>query len=107
MTIPPDDALCGLCGRPTDARQHDHHPEPAGGREAGERVEYVVVEVRGALARYRRADDPGARAHRTVAPDLAARLGVGPADLAGRHFTCRQVPDPDGVTMSDFRLVAR
>ncbi|MCX5138613.1 MULTISPECIES: hypothetical protein [unclassified Streptomyces] len=102
METPREDARCGVCGQSTtthDAHQHDD------GRPArkGKRVAYVVVELRGATAHFQAADDAG-RTFKTGASDLAGQLGISPADLLGRQYTCWVEPTEYGVIRSDFTL---
>ncbi|MFE3070487.1 hypothetical protein [Streptomyces sp. NPDC059247] len=66
-------------------------------------MEYVIVELRGALALYRAADD-ALRTGKTVAAGLAQELGVGIADLPGRRYTCWETPAEYGVVQSGFEL---
>jgi len=95
--------ICGLCGRPLDDR-HD-----AGGHDgadqAGQRVEYVVVGIRGGIAEFREADAES-RVRRTDAATLALNLRVEQSSLLGRRYSCRVEPAEHGVIRSDFRLVA-
>ncbi|MFE3198091.1 hypothetical protein [Embleya sp. NPDC059237] len=97
-------ARCEICGRILDA-QHSHgqggDPSVA---EQGVWMEYVVVEIRGAIAHCQRANDPS-RTLRTVAAGLAEQLGVDPSDLPGLHYTCWVVRAEHGVIQSQFRVV--
>lgn len=70
----------------------------------GKRVEYVVVELRGALARYQAAGDLS-QTDKTVAAGLAEELGIGLVDLVGCRFTCWETPAEYGVIQSGFKLV--
>ncbi|MET9656696.1 hypothetical protein [Streptomyces sp. NPDC006510] len=99
-----DELCCGLCGQPSSA-QHAQHAQHGEGSVAGaaKRVEYVVVELRGALAHYRAADDLS-RAGKTVAAGLAENLGIDPADLPGCRYTCLETPVEYGVIRSGFEL---
>lgn len=98
-----EDALrCGLCGQVMDARHEQNHEESVVG--AGRRVEYVVVELRGAIAHCRTAEEPS-RTSRTGAADLAKYLGIDLPDLLGRHYTCWETPTEYGVIRGGFELV--
>jgi hypothetical protein len=98
-----DASRCGLCGRPTDGGHvHEWLDGPAVG--AGRRIEYVIVGVRGEIARYQAAADPST-VYRTVAADLATQLGIDAADLVGRRFSCWVTPAQHGVVRSDYRRV--
>ncbi|MEW2318778.1 hypothetical protein [Streptomyces bauhiniae] len=70
---------------------------------AGERVEYVVVGLRGALVHFRAVED-ASRTDRTVATGLGESLGVEPAELPGCRFTCWETRTAYGVIQSRFRL---
>jgi hypothetical protein len=104
MTSPdssPDAPTCGICGLPTgDRHGRDGHGVA---REAGKRIEYVVVGRRGELAEFREADGEP-RVRKTDAAVLALNLRVEETSLVGRRFSCLVVPDEYGVTRSDFRL---
>ncbi|MFC8225200.1 hypothetical protein [Streptomyces sp. NPDC057287] len=94
---------CGLCGQVVDARHEQNHEGPE--VDAGRRVEHVVVELRGATAHCRAADDPS-RTSRTGAAGLAEQLGIALPDLPGRHYTCWETPGQyGGVFRSGFKLV--
>ncbi|MET7370693.1 hypothetical protein ABZS61_33495 [Streptomyces sp. NPDC005566] len=97
-----DNLCCGLCGQAVNPRHERHHEEPV--VVTGKRVEYVVVELRGATALFQAADDPS-RTRRTGATDLAEQLGIDLPDLLGRHYTCWETPgEYGGVFRSGFRL---
>ena len=96
-----DELRCGLCGQVMNARHEQHHEESVG--SAGMRVEYVVIEVRGACAHFQAADAPS-RTRKTGAVDLAEALGIGLADLPGRRYTCWETPAEYGVIRSGFEL---
>ncbi|MFC8095348.1 hypothetical protein [Streptomyces sp. NPDC057301] len=97
-----DDLRCGLCGQVMNARHEQHHEESV--VSAGRRVEYVVIELRGASALYQAADEPS-RTRKTHAADLAKALGVDLPDLPGRHYTCWETPgEYGGVFRSGFEL---
>ncbi|MFJ5548522.1 hypothetical protein [Streptomyces sp. NPDC093225] len=87
-----DDCRCGLCG------QHEE-PQVGGGR----RVEYVVVEIRGATAHYQAADDSSGT-FKTGADFLSRELGIDQADLLGRHYSCWVTPTEYGVIENRFEL---
>jgi hypothetical protein len=72
----------------------------------GARVEYVVIELRGAIAHYEPVEDP-VRMFKTVAAGLAEELKVGVTELVGCRFSCWVEAAEYGVFESDFRLVAR
>jgi hypothetical protein len=99
METSQDDSRCGLCGQVMDAGHEQHHEESVVG--AGRRVEYVVIELRGACAHYQAADDPS-RTSKTGAAGLAEQLGIDLPDLLGRHYTCWETPTEYGVIQSGF-----
>ncbi|MEE1752766.1 hypothetical protein [Streptomyces sp. SP18CS02] len=66
-------------------------------------MEYVVIELRGALACYQDTDDLS-RTGRTVAAGLAEELGIDLADLPGCRYTCWETPAEYGVFQSGFEL---
>ncbi|MEV7598394.1 hypothetical protein AB0O91_13550 [Kitasatospora sp. NPDC089797] len=81
---------CGICGHPTDpGRESDPLELP------GQWVEFVVLEVFGALVRFRAADGSAAPGT-TVAAVLAQQLGIAPAELPGTRFRCWEAPDAEG-----------
>ncbi|WP_232791090.1 hypothetical protein [Streptomyces kanasensis] len=96
-----DELRCGLCGQVTNAGHEQHHEEWVG--RAGRRVEYLVIEVRGACAHYQAADEPS-RTRKTGAAGLAEALGIGLADLPGCRYTCWETPAEYGVFQSGFEL---
>lgn len=97
-----DDLRCGLCGQVMNAWHEQHHEESV--VIAGRRVEYVVIELRGAHALYQAADEPS-RTRKTHAADLAEALRVDLPDLPGRHYTCWETPgEYGGVFRSGFEL---
>jgi len=96
-----NESSCGLCGSTLSAQHGQHGDGSTTG--AGKRVEYVVVELRGALACYQAADDVS-RAGKTVAAGLAEELGISLADLLGRRYTCWERPAEHGVIQSGFEL---
>src|SRR5690349_4422345 len=69
----------------------------------GRRVEFTIVDTRGALAEYEVTGDPSKR-RRTVAVNLAADLGVDVSTLLGRRFTCWVEPTQYGSIQSDFQI---
>ena len=97
------DKRCELCGQPFDARHSHPAPGASGADRPGKRVEYVVVELRGATAHYRAADDP-TRTFKTAADRLAKMLGIDESDLLGCRYTCWVAPAEYGVVRSEFRL---
>ncbi|MET9435816.1 hypothetical protein [Streptomyces sp. NPDC006551] len=97
-----NDSGCGLCGQALST-QHDQHGDGSM-TGVGKRVEYVVVELRGALARYQAAGDLS-QTDKTVAAGLAEELGIGLVDLVGCRFTCWETPAEYGVIQSGFKLV--
>ncbi|MFF4088908.1 hypothetical protein ACFYY9_18795 [Streptomyces nigra] len=102
MDTSQDNLRCGLCGQALTPRHEQHHAEPTVG--TGRRVEYVVVELRGASALFQAADDPS-RTRQTGAADLANHLGIDLPDLLGRHYTCWETPgEYGGVFRSGFQL---
>ncbi|MEU6548406.1 hypothetical protein [Streptomyces sp. NPDC046859] len=102
MDTSQDDLRCGLCGQAVNPRHEQHHDGPGVG--TGRRVEYVVVELRGASALFQAADDPS-RTRQTGAADLAEQLGIDLPDLLGRHYTCWETPgEYGGVFRSGFQL---
>lgn len=94
---------CELCRQPFDARHSRQAQGAASAGRPGKRAEYVVVELRGAIAHYRAADDP-ARTFKTAAGGLAKELGIDEPDLLGCRYTCWVEPAEHGVIRSDFRL---
>jgi hypothetical protein len=96
---------CGLCGNPITSRLADRATEFDPLDLPGQWVEYVVVDVRGALVRYQVADG-SAGPRKTVATTLTQALGIGLSDLPGARFTCWEAPAPEGGTyQSAFTLV--
>lgn len=93
---------CGLCGQAMDARHEQKHKES--GVSADRRVEYVVIELRGATAHCQAADAPS-RTSKTGAAGLAEQLGIDLPDLLGRHYTCWETPGEYGVIRRGFELV--
>ncbi|GAA3000679.1 hypothetical protein GCM10020229_11100 [Kitasatospora albolonga] len=93
-----NEELCGICGQLVDS-QHVH-----AGVDAGERIEYVVVEIRGVTAHYQAVKNPS-RTLRTGAPMLAQQLGIELSELLGRHYTCLVTPAEYGEIRSQFKLV--
>ncbi|WP_406396532.1 hypothetical protein [Streptomyces sp. NBC_00887] len=103
MDTSQDDLRCGLCGQTVNPRHEQHHEEPVVG-STGKRVEYVVVELRGASALFQAADAPS-RIRQTGAADLAEQLEIDLPDLLGRHYTCWETPgEYGGVFRSGFQL---
>ncbi|MFE0652504.1 hypothetical protein ACFVZH_28390 [Streptomyces sp. NPDC059534] len=92
---------CGLCGQPFGAQHEQHGRGSMAG--AGKRVEYVVIELRGALAYYQATADHS-RTGKTVAAGLAEELGIDLADLPGCRYTCWETPAEHGVIESGFEL---
>nr|WTB31873.1 hypothetical protein OG781_22435 [Streptomyces sp. NBC_00830] len=101
MDVSGDDLRCGLCGQPLSGLHEQHGDEAVVG--AGNRVEYLIVELRGATACYQAVDDPY-RTRKTDAAFLAQELGTGLLDLPGRHYTCWETPTEYGVIRSGFEL---
>ncbi|MFJ9432584.1 hypothetical protein ACIRQY_23400 [Streptomyces sp. NPDC101490] len=96
-----DDVSCGLCEQPPGCAPEHHGNGMVVG--AGNRVRYVIVELRGATACYQAVDDPS-RTGKTSAAWLAHELGTDLPDLLGRHYTCRETPAEYGVIQSGFEL---
>ncbi len=92
---------CGLCGQSPSGVHEQHGNEAVVG--AGNRVRYVIVELRGATACYQAVDDPS-RAGKTGAAWLAQELGTDLSDLPGRHYTCWETPAEYGVIRKGFEL---
>ncbi|MFI5972999.1 hypothetical protein [Streptomyces sp. NPDC051452] len=103
MTVSKEKGICGLCGRPLDAQHSPQEHDFPTSAEPGNRVEYVVVEVRGAVAHYQAVDNPS-KTNKTGAVELAEELGIDSSTLVGRHYTCLVTPAEYGVIRSDFRL---
>jgi hypothetical protein len=102
MTVSPNTELCGLCGQPLDAHTSS---EPGDGQaETGERIEYIVIRIRGVLADSQAADNP-ADTTTIMAASLAQSLKIDTASLSGQRYTCHVVPDPYGRTFSDYQLI--
>jgi hypothetical protein len=70
----------------------------------GTRVEYVITGRRGDLLTVEAVNHPPQR-HTEVPAILADQLGVDPATLVGRRYSCLVVTDRFGITMSDFQLI--